>query len=85
MTQNNITTKSMMHINGRETWLDGLRGIAAAIVTWFHFTVGEMNTPYRSFWAEPVDENRRLIQFPPFRLIFAGQAMVRLLFVVSGY
>jgi peptidoglycan/LPS O-acetylase OafA/YrhL len=70
---------------GRQTWLDGLRGIAAAIVAWLHFTSGEMATPYRSFWDEPAELNRRWIQLPPFRILFAGQAMVSLFFVVSGY
>ncbi|GKZ21735.1 hypothetical protein AbraIFM66951_003805 [Aspergillus brasiliensis] len=69
----------------RENWLDGLRGIAAAIVAWFHFTVGEMGAPYRSFWASPAEDNRRFFQLPPFRLLFAGQSMVLLFFVISGY
>ncbi|PYI09791.1 hypothetical protein BO78DRAFT_436671 [Aspergillus sclerotiicarbonarius CBS 121057] len=69
----------------REHWLDGLRGIAAAIVAWFHFTVGEMGPPYRSFWTNPAEDNRRWFQLPPFRLIFAGQAMVLIFFVISGY
>ncbi|OJI81667.1 hypothetical protein ASPTUDRAFT_44937 [Aspergillus tubingensis CBS 134.48] len=69
----------------RQNWLDGLRGMAAAIVAWFHFTVGEMRAPYRSFWAVPAAENRRFFQLPPFRLLFAGQSMVLLFFVISGY
>ncbi|RAK94850.1 acyltransferase family protein [Aspergillus ibericus CBS 121593] len=70
---------------GREHWLDGLRGIAAAIVAWFHFTVCEMGPPYRSFWSTPAEDNRRWFQLPPFRLLFAGQAMVLIFFVISGY
>ncbi|OJJ06586.1 hypothetical protein ASPVEDRAFT_65238 [Aspergillus versicolor CBS 583.65] len=69
----------------RQRWLDGLRGIAAAIVTWFHFTVGEMHIPYRGFTDTPAEENRHLIQLPPFRTLFAGTAMVPLFFVISGY
>ncbi|OOF94955.1 hypothetical protein ASPCADRAFT_51018 [Aspergillus carbonarius ITEM 5010] len=70
---------------GREHWLDGLRGIAAAIVAWFHFTVGEIGPPYRSYWTTPAEDNRHWFQLPPFRLLFAGQAMVLLFFVISGY
>lgn len=76
---------SAASVKPRENWLDGLRGIAAAIVAWFHFTVGEMKTPYRSFWAVPADENRNPFQLPPLRLLFAGQSMVLLFFVISGY
>ncbi|KAJ0417020.1 acyltransferase 3 [Aspergillus carlsbadensis] len=74
-----------MSMGGRQRWLDGLRGIAAAIVAWFHFTVGEMKIPYRGFGDEPAEQNRRLIQLPPFRIPFAGKAMVTLFFVISGY
>ncbi|CAJ2499754.1 Uu.00g026070.m01.CDS01 [Anthostomella pinea] len=70
---------------GREIWLDGLRGFAAAIVAWFHFTNFGLKMPYRSFWDEPAEQNRHLIQLAPFRIIFAGQAMVDIFFVVSGY
>ncbi|KAL2832429.1 acyltransferase 3 [Aspergillus cavernicola] len=70
---------------GRQGWLDGLRGTAAAIVAWFHFTVGEMHIPYRGFGDTPAEQNRYLIQLPPFRILFAGKAMVPLFFVISGY
>lgn len=75
----------------RTTWLDGLRGIAAAIVTTDHYFLGSavnggfMTAGFRSFWAEPAEANRRLIQLPPIRVIFASQAMVPLFFVISGY
>ena len=70
---------------GRELWLDGLRGVAALIVAWFHCTTGAIPIPYRSFWDAPASENRHLIQIAPFRVIFAGQAMVDIFFIVSGY
>jgi peptidoglycan/LPS O-acetylase OafA/YrhL len=69
----------------REIWLDGLRGVAALIVAFFHLTTGSLNTPYRSFWDSPASENRHLIQIAPFRVVIAGQAMVDIFFVVSGY
>ncbi|KAI0021844.1 acyltransferase 3 [Xylariomycetidae sp. FL0641] len=70
---------------GREIWLDGLRGFAAAIVAWFHLTNYGLKMPYRSFWDEPAEQNRHWIQLAPFRIVFAGQAMVDIFFVVSGY
>lgn len=70
----------------RTTWLDGLRGIAAAIVATDHYFMGGvLDVAFRSYWAEPPDENRRLIQLPPIRLLFAAHAMVPLFLVISGY
>lgn len=68
----------------REQHLDGLRGIAACIVVLFHLTAGEVSRPFYSYWEQP-NEERYLIQLPPFRIWIAGQAMVQLFFVVSGY
>jgi len=70
---------------GREIWLDGLRGVAAVIVVWFHATAGKLVTPYRSFWDSPSSENRHLFQIAPFRIFFAGPGMVAIFLVVSGY
>ncbi|KEY71319.1 hypothetical protein S7711_05911 [Stachybotrys chartarum IBT 7711] len=70
----------------RTTWLDGLRGIAAAIVTTDHYFMGGvLDAAFRSFWADPPEENRKLIQLPPLRLLFAAHAMVPLFLVISGY
>ncbi|KAL7932067.1 acyltransferase 3 [Trichoderma chlorosporum] len=70
----------------RAVWLDGLRGIAAAIVATDHYFMGAvLHAGFRSFWADPPEENRKLMQLPPFRLIFAAHAMVPLFFVISGY
>ncbi|KAK1242490.1 hypothetical protein MKX08_005302 [Trichoderma sp. CBMAI-0020] len=70
----------------RAIWLDGLRGIAAAIVATDHYFMGAiLHAGFRSFWADPPEENRRLYQLPPLRLVFAAHAMVPLFFVISGY
>lgn len=66
-------------------WLNGVRGIAALIVAFVHFIAGEVDPPFRAFSAEPMEENRRIYQLPPFRILFADQAMVALFFVVSAY
>lgn len=44
--------------------------------------------PLRLLWYQTIvqaSENRHLIQIAPFRVIFAGQAMVDIFFIVSGY
>ncbi|RAL02630.1 acyltransferase family protein [Aspergillus ibericus CBS 121593] len=69
----------------RIQWIDGLRGIAAFIVAFNHFFCGDLKTPFRSFWAEPAEGNRRIIQLPPFRLLWAMDAMVPVFMVISGY
>ncbi|OQE89710.1 hypothetical protein PENNAL_c0013G03730 [Penicillium nalgiovense] len=70
----------------RTAWLDGLRGIAAAIVATDHYFMGAVfDNAFLSFWADPPAENRRLIQLPPIRIIFAAHAMVPFFLVISGY
>jgi peptidoglycan/LPS O-acetylase OafA/YrhL len=66
-------------------WLDGLRGLAAAIVAFDRLFLGELDFPFRSFWADPPAQNRVWLQLAPLRLIFGARAMVTLFFVVSGY
>ena len=60
----------------RTLWLDGLRGLASVCVALCHAVVFDSPSifgfAYRSYWAEPPEENRRLIQLPPFRILFAG-------------
>ncbi|KAJ6171880.1 acyltransferase 3 [Penicillium chermesinum] len=69
----------------RTTWLDGLRGLAAAIVAVDHYFMGGvLDSAFVSFWTDPPEENRRLIQLPPIRLLFAAHAMVSLFLVISG-
>ncbi|KAL4904369.1 acyltransferase 3 [Aspergillus multicolor] len=69
----------------RRQWVDGLRGIATFLVAFNHFFNGEIQSPYRSFWAHPSSANRHLIQLPPLRLLWAKDAMVPLFMIISGY
>lgn len=73
----------------RIIWLDSLRGIASALVVIHHSKSSEPKSVVgfltRSYWDEPPEENRRLIQLPPFRLLFNGPSMVALFMVISGY
>jgi peptidoglycan/LPS O-acetylase OafA/YrhL len=70
---------------GRTKWLDGLRGVAAAIVAFDHFFMSDVWHPFVSFWADPPEENRRLVQLPPIRILFGAHSMVTLFMVISGY
>lgn len=69
----------------RLRWVDGLRGLAAFLVCFHHIIYGEIEAPYRSFWDSPPQENRKLIQLPFLRLLFAGKAMIPLFMVLGGY
>lgn len=66
-------------------WLTGLRGIAALIVAFTHFFEGELNAGFRGYFADPPEENRYFFQVPLIRIVFAGQGMVALFFVISAY
>ncbi|KAJ5156798.1 hypothetical protein N7492_009601 [Penicillium capsulatum] len=74
----------------RALWLDGLRGIAAAGVTFVHAWNYDDHSPvfgflFRSYWSDPPEDNHYFIQLPPFRLLFDGSAMVALFMVISGF
>ncbi|KAJ6007652.1 acyltransferase 3 [Penicillium herquei] len=74
---------------GRTLWLDGLRGVASAVVALFHTTEFEPKSILgfldNSYWDDPPGENRHFIQLPPIRLLFAGSSMVSIFMVISGY
>jgi peptidoglycan/LPS O-acetylase OafA/YrhL len=70
---------------GRTKWLDGLRGIAAAIVAFDHFFMSDVWHPFVSFWTDPPEGNRHLVQLPPIRILFSAHGMVTLFMVISGY
>jgi peptidoglycan/LPS O-acetylase OafA/YrhL len=69
----------------RTKWLDGLRGIAAAIVAFDHFFMSDVWHPFVSFWTDPPEGNRHIVQLPPIRIIFSAHGMVTLFMVISGY
>jgi peptidoglycan/LPS O-acetylase OafA/YrhL len=69
----------------RAKWLDGLRGVAAAIVAFDHLIVGDVVHPFHSYWAYPPAKNQYWLQLPPFRILFSVNAMATLFFVLSGY
>lgn len=78
------------HKTGLSTtaWIDGVRGLAALIVTLNHMLFVEIDTSihgYHGYHAAPAADNTSLLQLPPLRLLFAMHAMVPLFFVISGY
>ncbi|KAJ5157777.1 uncharacterized protein N7482_008877 [Penicillium canariense] len=68
----------------RTKWLEGLRGIAAAIVAADPFFMSDVWHPFVSFWTDPPEGNRRLVQLPPIWILFSAQGMVTLFMVISG-
>ncbi|KAL1296931.1 hypothetical protein AAFC00_004538 [Neodothiora populina] len=70
-------------------WLDGMRGYAAFFVFLRHFefayhrkgafVYGTVEDP------DYPDENRHILQLPILRLLVAGESMVCIFFVISGY
>jgi hypothetical protein len=72
------------------SYLDGLRGVASLFVVITHYVAQFF--PYLTHgWAsgdgsDPEQgDNRRLIQLPIVRGVFAGRFMVTIFFVISGY
>ncbi|KAF6829896.1 acyltransferase [Colletotrichum musicola] len=68
--------------HGQIEYLNGLRGLACLSVYIWHFS-----WPYQPglFFAYGLDEqNTSFLQLPFVRLIYAGDAMVRVFFVLSG-
>lgn len=72
----------------RITWLDGLRGLAAANSVLRHAFFMEPKSVFgllfRSYWADPREANRHFIELPPFRLIFASSSWVTCFMVLYG-
>lgn len=69
----------------RLRWIDSLRGLASLMVAFNHYIMGEMGAPYRTFWEQPAEANRKWFQLPPMRLLFAVHATVPLFMVLGGY
>jgi peptidoglycan/LPS O-acetylase OafA/YrhL len=64
-------------------YLDGLRGVAALFVVFFHFLLGGFEGAV--FFAFGRHNMWNVISLPFFRTAFAGEAMVAVFFVISGY
>ncbi|KAJ5102683.1 hypothetical protein N7532_003212 [Penicillium argentinense] len=69
----------------RTKWLDGLRGVAAAIVAFDHYFMSDVWHPFVSYWSDPPENNRHLVQLQPIRILFSAHGMVTLFMVISGY
>lgn len=66
------------------SYLDGLRGLAAMIVFFCHYT--EENHQYLvPTYGFNVDGKSSIVQLPFFRNIYSGRPMVHIFFVISGF
>jgi peptidoglycan/LPS O-acetylase OafA/YrhL len=63
--------------------LDGLRGVAALFVFFFHILFSY--TDFHEYGYGQSPEQTRFLQLPFIRLIYSGHAMVVIFFVVGGY
>jgi peptidoglycan/LPS O-acetylase OafA/YrhL len=66
------------------SYLDGLRGIAAIIVFFCHYTENNFAALTPSYGIDPKKPSSWL-QLPYARIIFSGRPMVHIFFVVSGF
>lgn len=66
-------------------YLDGLRGIAALIVYFYHFAIQWRLDLVHGYGTPAVSPNNQIIQAVPFRLLISGRASVSTFFVISGY
>jgi len=64
-------------------FLDGIRGYAALFVCFYHLRLGYTDEVHASYGTGT--GNRSILQFPFIRILFAGQSMIVVFFVVSGY
>lgn len=72
--------------NGSQSlsYINGVRGCAAAIVVIFHTSLAYSSTIV--FWGYGLEsKNYNLLQLPIIRIIYSGHAMVAIFFVVGGY
>ncbi|KAI9772829.1 MAG: hypothetical protein M1840_008711 [Geoglossum simile] len=64
-------------------WLNGMRGLAALFVFFYHFAYAYF--PWLPLGFASRDEDYHIIQLPFLRLLISGPSMVAIFFLVSGY
>ncbi|KUJ23941.1 uncharacterized protein LY89DRAFT_712897 [Mollisia scopiformis] len=74
------TPKSKIH---KTSYLDGLRGVASAIVYFHHFSIDCYPWTQYPYGSSPSDYH--IIQLPYFNFIIQARSMVCIFFVISGF
>ncbi|KAL2017670.1 hypothetical protein VTK56DRAFT_1884 [Thermocarpiscus australiensis] len=67
------------------SYLDGLRGIAAIIVFFCHYTENNFGFLTASYGLNFDDKPSSVLQLPYLRILFSGRPMVHIFFVISGF
>jgi peptidoglycan/LPS O-acetylase OafA/YrhL len=65
-------------------WLNGMRGVASLIVVLSHLLAGTHTELYFGYGQGP-SHHKWFLQLPIIRLLYGGNAMVAIFFVISGY
>lgn len=67
------------------SYLDGLRGVAAVIVFFCHYTENNFSALTPSYGFDPERRPSSWLQLPLARAVFSGRPMVHIFFVISGF
>ncbi|KAH8646157.1 acyltransferase family-domain-containing protein [Xylariales sp. PMI_506] len=67
------------------SYMNGIRGLACVIVYQYHITTEYFPAMMHPYGAEPLEANNSITQLPIFRIMYAGESMVCLFFVLSGF
>jgi peptidoglycan/LPS O-acetylase OafA/YrhL len=80
--QNTIQKPKVPRKIHKTSFLDGLRGLAALFVFFFHTVMSDAGWLLHAYGTT---DTNCFMQLPFFRIVFSGTSMVHIFFVISGY